>query len=66
MGFMARPVETSRQSLHNGRMTSDAACVEANIDYGNGSGYLVRLTSRFLLLLSTDGEKTGDRWAVCS
>jgi len=24
-------------------MTSDAACVEANVDYGNASGYLVRL-----------------------
>jgi hypothetical protein len=24
-------------------MTSDAACVEANIDYGNAAGYLVRL-----------------------
>jgi hypothetical protein len=24
-------------------MTSDAACVEANIDYGNASGYVVRL-----------------------
>jgi len=24
-------------------MTSDAACVEANVDYGNVSGYLVRL-----------------------
>jgi hypothetical protein len=24
-------------------MTSDAACVEANVDYGNAFGYLVRL-----------------------
>ena len=41
--LIARPVETNRQSLHNGPMTSDAACVEANVDYGNASGYLVRL-----------------------
>jgi len=37
------PFETSRQGLHNGPMTSDAACVEANVDYGNASGYMVRL-----------------------
>ena len=41
--FMTWPVETPRQGLHNVPMTSEAACVEANVDYGNASGYLVRL-----------------------
>lgn len=31
------------QGLHDVSMTADAECVEANVDYGNVSGYLVRL-----------------------
>jgi hypothetical protein len=40
-------------------MTSDAACVEANIDYGNASGYLVRLDVEILLLLFNGRREDG-------
>ena|SRR5215469_2473079 len=58
--------ETSRQGLHNGPMTSDAACVKANVDYGNASGYMVRLDVEIAHDALAGRETTGDRWAACS
>lgn len=39
---MARLLRPTGTGLHNVPIASDAACVEANVDYGNSSGYLVR------------------------
>ena len=63
---MARAVEASRQGLHNGPMTSDGACVEANIDYGYASGYLVRLDVEIPRAALNGRREDGDRWAACS
>jgi hypothetical protein len=41
--FHGAPVETYRHGLNNVLMASDAACVEANVDYAKSSGHLVRL-----------------------